>query len=276
MIHTSALRSFAVALLCTGAFTAPGATAQCTATDNLTTLYAEDNGLDGAMFDIVALETITIECFDVNWAAGTTGAEIWYRTGTHVGYETDSTAWTFIGAATGIVTAGTDNPTSIPIDVDLSVPVGATYAFYISNLFTSDPNIEYTNGSTLGGVLASDPNLQVLEGTGSYQQFGTTFFSPRQFNGTVYYSVGGVGLSEQGGSGPSVFPSSTTDVLNISFGGSFGPIDLNVVDATGRAVLAQRINGSGTATLDVSPLNTGAYTLFLTGAASAVHRFVKQ
>lgn len=276
MVHSYALHSLSLALVLAGPIIAPHAAAQCTATSELTTLYAEDNGLDGAMFDIVALETITIECFDVNWAPGTTGAEIWYRVGTHVGYETDSTAWMFIGAATGIVTAGTDNPTSIPIDVDLSVPAGATYAFYISNLSTTDPNIEYTDGNTLGGVLASDANLQVLEGTGSYQQFGTTFFSPRQFNGTVHYSIGGVGLAEQGTSNVTVFPTNTTDVLNIAFGAATGPLDASVVDATGRAVLVQRMNGTGTVVLDVSSLNTGAYTLVLGGATTMAHRFVKQ
>ncbi|QQR86804.1 MAG: T9SS type A sorting domain-containing protein [Flavobacteriales bacterium] len=251
------------------------AQAQCTATDNLTTLYAETNGLDGAMFDIVASSAITIECFDANFDAGTMGVDIWYKMGTHVGFESDSTAWTFVGAVDGITSAGPDNPTIIPIDVDVNIPAGATYAFYISNLNTTDPNVKYTDGTTLGATLASDANLQVLEGSGVFMQFGTTFFSPRQFNGTVHYSVGGVGLVERTANNVAVFPTNTSDVLNIVYASVSGLVDATAVDATGRAVLVQRINGSGTSVLDVSSLSAGAYTLILNGATSSVHRFVK-
>lgn len=261
--------------LSTGLLAPRAAQAQCTATDNLTTLYAENNGLDGAMFDIVASSAITIECFDANFDAGPMGVEIWYKTGTHVGFESDSTAWTFVGAVDGITSAGPDNPTSIPIDVDLNIPAGATYAFYISNLNTTDPNINYTDGTTLGATLASDANLQVLEGSGVFMQFGTTFFSPRQFNGTVHYSSGGVGLVEPTATNVSVFPTNTTDVLNLAFGSASGLVDATAVDATGRAVLVQRINGSGMCVLDVSSLSAGAYTLVLNGATTSVHRFVK-
>lgn len=259
----------------TSALAQSTAQAQCTATDNLTTLYAENNGLDGAMFDVVATSAITIECFDANFDSGTMGIDIWYKVGTHVGFESDSTAWTFVGAATGITSAGPDNPTSIPIDVDVAIPAGATYAFYISNLNGTDPNINYTDGTTLGATLASDANLQVLEGSGVFEQFGTTFFSPRQFNGTVRYSAGGVGLAENTVNSIAVFPTNTTDVLNIVFGSATGPVDAAAVDATGRAVLVQRITGTGTHVFDVSSLSAGAYTLILNGATTSVHRFVK-
>lgn len=45
----------------------------------------------------------------------------------------------------------------------------------------------YSNGTAVGNVYASDANLQFIEGTGQEYPFGSTF-SPRIFNGVIHYS----------------------------------------------------------------------------------------
>lgn len=67
---------------------------QCPAsTYSLDTYYASNNGQRGCMFDISASQDITITCFDANLYAGTTSDyEIYYKTGSFVGSESNSGA----------------------------------------------------------------------------------------------------------------------------------------------------------------------------------------
>lgn len=235
----------------------------CPATEGLTTLYAQDNGLDGIMFDVVALEDITVNCFEVNWTTGTTSVAMWYKPGTHVGFEQTPGDWTSIGTVPSVTSAGTDLPTYIPIDVDVDVPSGSTYAFYISNNVTTDPNVKYTNGTTLGAVLASDANLQVLEGSGVSFQFGATVLSPRQFNGTIYYTVGGVGVEEASSDVIALFPNPANDRVTLDLSAQSGTYRLRVLDVSGRELLAQQGSAGARIGLDLSHLPAGTYALHL-------------
>jgi hypothetical protein len=235
--------------------------AQCSSTDGLTTLYAQDNGLDGVMFDIVTSGSITVECFDINWASGTTGISLFYKVGTHVGFEESPGDWTLVDTVMGLVTAGTDQPTPLPIDVDLLVPAGSTYAFYICNSSSSDPNAEYSDGTVLGAVLASDAYLQILEGTGVVDQFGTSHFAPRKFNGTLYYSVGGVGVDEHEESGVALYPNPATDRVTLDLSSHGGAQRITLLDVSGRVVMDRNANGGSRIDLDLAHLPVGTYTV---------------
>jgi hypothetical protein len=80
----------------------------------LTTTFAGGNGQNGNMFNITALQTVTITNFDGHMATGTQDWRIWYRPGTFIGFENDSTQWIPLGTAVGVVAQGTGNPTPIP------------------------------------------------------------------------------------------------------------------------------------------------------------------
>lgn len=112
--------------------------------------------------------------------------EIYYKAGTHVGSENNAAAWTLIGSAAGVTSAGTDVPTAIPIPVGVTIPAGQTYAFYITN--TSGAGTSYTDGAAVGNLLSSDANISVYEGVGKSYPFGLTF-TVRNFNGTIYYDL---------------------------------------------------------------------------------------
>lgn len=152
----------------------------------LTTLYAGDNGQDGIMFDIVALNAVVITGFDIDAYGNTHDYEIYFKAGTHVGFQTNAAAWTLVGTANGIPGNPRNSPTNIPVTLAIPLCAGDTYAFYITSTGTSG-SISYTNGAGVGNVLAADANIQVLEGTGKDYPFGASF-QPRNPNMTVYYN----------------------------------------------------------------------------------------
>lgn len=166
--------------------------AQCFPSTNTTaTAYNSNNGQRGCMFNILATNTITITCFDANIYAGTTANyEIYYKSGTFVGSETNTGDWTLAGVATGLTSAGNNIPTPLPIPINVTINAGQTYGFYVTNDFGG--GMSYTSGVAANTVLASDANFTLSGGVGKSYPFGLTF-SFREFNGTVNYVLGGGG-----------------------------------------------------------------------------------
>jgi hypothetical protein len=154
----------------------------------LPTTLAGGNGQNGNMFNITALNTVTITSFDGhpqvsgNWS-------IYYRPGTHVGFETNAGAWTFLGSAAGVTAQPFGTATPIPISLDVTIPAGETYSFYVT--MTGSGNVNYTNGTgPVGAVYTSDDNIQFRQGTGNAALFSSVF-SPRIFNGVIHYETAG-------------------------------------------------------------------------------------
>ena len=138
------------------------------------------------MFDINALVDVTITGFDNNMGdAVPYNMEIYYKAGTHVGFEGNAAAWTLAGTANGINGAGVDLPTAIPIVLAVAIPQGQTAAFYITDTGGA-ANVDYTDGTGVGTVYSDDGNIQIIEGTGKDYAFGTDY-TPRIPNVTVYY-----------------------------------------------------------------------------------------
>lgn len=162
----------------------------CAAGFIMNTPYNSNNGQRGCMFDITATNAVTIRCFEANLYAGTTADyEIYYRPGTHVGFENNAAAWTFLGGETGVTSAGNNVPTALNIPINILIPAGNTYSFYITNTFGAGTS--YTDGTAVGNFLAADANLTVFEGVGKSYPFGLTF-NVRNFNGTIFYDLGTV------------------------------------------------------------------------------------
>ena len=158
-------------------------------TETLETTFAGGNGLDGAMFDIVAINEVTINSFDVNLDTGITDdIEVYYKSGTWQGFEEDAAAWTLLGTA-NVTSAGDGLPTPLNLNLGQSIAAGETGAFYVT---TTSGGMNYTDGTTTGDVFASDANIEFLEGAGKSYPFGGSTFSPRVFNGNIIYDVGPV------------------------------------------------------------------------------------
>lgn len=162
---------------------------QCPAsTFSLDTYYATNNGQRGCMFDITASQDITITCFDANLYSGTTADyEIYYKTGSFVGSESNAGAWTFLGGTTALTSGGNNVATNIPIPVNVYIASGQTCAFYVTNTFGGGTS--YTDGSAANTILGSDANITIRGGVGKSYPYGLTF-SFREFNGTAHYNLG--------------------------------------------------------------------------------------
>lgn len=163
---------------------------QCVTSSNIVTTYAQNNGQDGIMFDVVAINDIIIVCFSANFDPGTFDYEIYYKLGTAQGFQGNPGAWTLIGNGVGVTSAGNSNPTPLNLNSSIGVCGGDRVAFYITNTGPGNADANYTNGTVINNVYASDANLQVREMYGKSYPFANSY-SPRVFNGTIHYNTGG-------------------------------------------------------------------------------------
>lgn len=150
----------------------------------ITTTFAGGNGQSGNMFDVnVFGNDLLVTSLDLHIGTNTSQTvELYLKSGSWIGSETTPGDWTLID--TQVVTgAGAGSPTSVDF-LDFLLPKNATTALYVT--LTTSTDIDYTNGTAVGSVFASNADLAILEGVGKASSFGATF-TPRVWNGTVYY-----------------------------------------------------------------------------------------
>ncbi len=177
--------------------------------NTLTTTLAAGNNHRGNMFSIVALNTVLITSFDAH-PMGDTDIEVYYRSGSYIGFESSSVGWTLVGSAS-VIAQPQGTATPIPLAIDVTIPAGQTYSFYVtsSNVAVS---LNYSNGTTEGNILSQDANIQFLEGKGMEYPFaaGGGTFSPRVWNGNIHYSIPLTVDWSTGSQGSSISVSPTT------------------------------------------------------------------
>lgn len=145
------------------------------------------NNQRGNMFDITATNPVTILSFDAS-PMGNTTIEIYYKAGTWNGFANTPSAWTFAGSAPVPYTGGFS---AVPVDVNVTIPAGQTYAFYITSNSTLT-SLNYSNGNAVGNVYSSDANIVFHEGGGLDYPFtqGTgAVYQPRVWNGNIHYAI---------------------------------------------------------------------------------------
>jgi hypothetical protein len=129
---------------------------------------------------------LIIESFDVNLSAGTaTTIAVYWRPGTSNGFQNSPAGWNLLGTAI-VNPNGTNIPTPVDVGVDLPIPGGATYGFYIDVQSYPSSSLQYTNG---GPTTFSNTqvDLTTFYGKGTPAFTGGSFF-PRQWNGTIHYT----------------------------------------------------------------------------------------
>lgn len=179
------------------------------------TPIVNNNGQDGNMFDITATNAITIRWFEGNIANtpnATTQYYIYYKAGTHVGFESNSAAWTLIAGPVAFNPNTPNTLTRIPVPINITIPAGQTYAFYLTNTSAISNNNRYHNGTATGTPLATNSDLTIFEGTGGAYPFGT-FFNARPWEGNVIYEKAPSFLWSTGATTNSIMvaPASTMD-----------------------------------------------------------------
>ncbi|WP_310474493.1 PEPxxWA-CTERM sorting domain-containing protein [Sandarakinorhabdus sp.] len=149
----------------------------------LTTPLTSGNGQAGIMFDLVAgPRALVITGAAISLDAGTHTIEVRTRPSTVVGNLT-ATGWTLIGTVTGVVGGGNGTQTFFDF-TDFAMAAGSTTGIYFRA--TAGTPVNYTNGTLVGAVIASDANLSIRSGFGRAGTFGANF-SPRNFNGSIQY-----------------------------------------------------------------------------------------
>lgn len=176
--------------------------------DSLNTL-APNNGQSGAFFDCRPKKDITVTGFNfVPRGSGSYTVRVYYKTGTHVGNETNSSAWTLLGTSSSFsVTA--NNLTRIPVSISQKLNANQTYAFYV--IVTAGSSLGYTNGSSLGAVATQNSDLIIYQGRGSGGLFSSSLFTTRTFAGTMLYEVGSSCTSARTGVMLTVHPLTAVD-----------------------------------------------------------------
>jgi hypothetical protein len=161
---------------------------------SLTTTFAGGNGQAGNTFDVLPTNAVAINAMDIHIGGTTTeDVSVYYRLGTAVGNSNTGqiSSWILHESFTGVTGAGIGLPTNLPFTAPLNLPGGQVSAILVA--LTTSTNIDYTNGATVGAPFASNGDLIIYEGFGIGWNAGdiSGSFSPRNFNGTLYYGGGG-------------------------------------------------------------------------------------
>lgn len=169
---------------------APAALAQDAPTPNsLTTYYASDFGYGGVMFDLTPTVDLEVTAFDVNLSGHNfVTVDVYYSAGSSFGIEEDPNSWIFLESVS-VNAKGTDNASSVPLSVQApTFLTGQTYGIYLElQGVTASNTLRYTNNPS-----TSYANTQLELVTNCAKAaggFGATTFTPREFNGTVYYNT---------------------------------------------------------------------------------------
>ena len=164
------------------------------ATNSITTLFTSNNfGNPGGAnyFDLtVASNPISVTAFDINTAetVAFSNVRVYVLPGmTSVGHETNMALWTQVATGSG-TGAGVDLPTHVTLSNPFPLTAGTLYGIAV----VADPAItlHYTNGNG-SNQNYSNADLSLVLGSTSNVPFTAPVFSPRVWNGTVYYDIVG-------------------------------------------------------------------------------------
>jgi hypothetical protein len=174
----------------------PSATPTCAPGGQITTLFASNNfGNPGGVnyFDLtVASNPITVTSLDINTAetVAFSNVQIYVLPGmTSQGNETNMALWTQVATGSG-TGAGVDLPTHVTLSNPIPLNAGTLYGIAV----VADPAItlHYTNGNG-SNQNYSNADLALFLGSATNVPFTAPVFSPRVWNGTIYYNGGPCG-----------------------------------------------------------------------------------
>mgnify|MGYP001126168064 CR=1 FL=1 len=155
---------------------------------SLTTTSSSNNGSNGNMFDVSnnGTSSITITGFSQNFndQSPVASFEVYTRSG---GLTTSSSGWSLRNSTGSFTPEVRDTLTQLSFTspVSITINAGETTGLYLRSDMN---NIAYTNGTSVGAIAATNSNLTIYEGYGVSLLFGN-FYSPRIWNGTIFYSV---------------------------------------------------------------------------------------
>jgi hypothetical protein len=155
---------------------------------SLTTTYDCCLGQEGNMFDVqVADNDLFVTGFDVNLSYGTYDLALYSINGSWQGSENTAADWSLLSTTT-VSSTGPGIATYADFD-DFWLSANSSTGLYITLTSNLDTGVMYySDGTSVGSLWAANSDLQLLEGIGVEYAFGTTY-SPRGWNGTIYYET---------------------------------------------------------------------------------------
>ena len=161
----------------------------------------------------------------------------------------------------------------VPNSAINSVFAANSYPESITPIAPAVPILRYNNPDKIGGLRAQTANYKVVYfGVGPEQMADEAVgvamvrLSHDWFYGVVGVEEFDAAMAQLG----QPYPSPASDVLNVNVSGLEGASVLEVIDASGRLVLSRPIGNNATiATLDVSALNNGVYSVRARGTNGA-------
>ena len=93
--------------------------------------------------------------------------------------------WTQIASGGAVSSSGDNVPTELPVALNVPIAAGGTDTFLI--MVSGGYNLYYPNGGSVGDGMASNADLNILQGWSMGPDF--TAFDPREANVSVEYTA---------------------------------------------------------------------------------------
>ena len=159
----------------------------------LQTAFGGGNSFTGEVFQIDALNALTITGFGINAPHNGVPDEyasvaIYEHVGAVNAVTSGSGIWTQIASGDAFSSSGDNVPTELPVALNVPIAAGSIDTFLI--MTSGNYNLYYTDGGSLGDVMASNADLNILQGWSVGPDF--TAFDPREANVSVDYTAGPV------------------------------------------------------------------------------------
>jgi hypothetical protein len=160
---------------------------------SLSTIYGTNNNgsFGGAVYfdTIIGANDLTVTGFDMNLfnTASTFTLNVYTRSGTYAGATGSTTGWTLVGTGTGTGSAK-DLPSHVDLNSTFLLGAGTTTGMALELVDNSNA---YTNG-TGANQSYSNSDLSLSLGAASNAPFDGAPFSPRVWNGGIYYRASSV------------------------------------------------------------------------------------
>ncbi len=153
--------------------------------NSLSTTRISNVNWNGAMFDILIHDTLTVDSLELKIAdLGMQQVNAFYKMGSHLGFEAQAAAWGFWGSDS-VLAVHADSFVTASFGT-LSLMPGDTVGIYLQ---MHDPNARMSYRSTGQPLTVRTAELSIFCGSGVSYNFGGNYY-PRQWNGRVFYSYG--------------------------------------------------------------------------------------
>ena len=150
--------------------------------ESLHTSLNSNINFNGTMFDLIASDSIVIDSFDVKiFSPGLQGVEVLYKVGSHLGFETDPSAWTYLDNAM-VDVINQNEWTTVPIG-GLSIAQGDTVGIHV-RMQNAGSSLSYQSVSS--PVTRSTSELTMITGSGINATYTSSYY-PRDWSGGVHY-----------------------------------------------------------------------------------------